>query len=353
MLGPWRRRSPNDFEEEIEAHLRLEADRLVEEGLPPKEAEAAARRAFGNVTASRERFYEAAPLRWFKRFFGDVRYALRQLAARPGFAAMATLTLGIGIAASTAIFSVVYGVLLDPLPYRDAQRLAQLVLVNSQNGEVMDYMTGMDYLDLQGVEALETVTCSYNYRETGFNIETAGGVRRVRYLRISSTFFEVYGVQPMLGRGFRADEERGDVLRAVISHGLWQNQFAGDPDVVGQIMRADGRGYEIIGVMPPGFRDALIPDVDIWIPNDTAAGGANTRQNFYLTVIARLAKGSSLERAQSEIDAIRARLVEQDSRIGQTTLRIEPLADRIVGESPMLLYVLSAASGLLLLIACA
>ena len=346
------RRSPADFNEEIEAHLRLEADRLVEEGMTPEEAEAAARRAFGNVTGSRERFYDSRPWTWLEPFAADVHYALRQLAARPGFASIAALTLATGIAASTAIFSVVYGVLLAPLPYQDPDRLAQIVLVASDDGGVNEYLTGMDYLDFQGIAALETVACSYNYRETGFNLETPGGVRRVRFLRISSTFFDVYGVRPILGRVFRLEEERADVRRAIISHGLWQNQFAGDLDVVGKVMRADGEGYEIVGVMPPGFRDAFLGEVDVWIPNNTAPGGSNNRGNFYLTVVAKVARGVSFERAQSELDAMRARLIEEEAWLARSLPRIEPLADRIAGESPRLLYVLLAASGLLLLISC-
>lgn len=346
-------RSNQDFSEEIKAHIELEADRLAAEGMDREQALSAARRAFGNVTQSRERFYESSRWMWFDHFSRDVRFALRQLASRPGFTAVATLTLALGIAASTAIFSVVYGVLLAPLPYKDPERIAQVLLVNPDGGEVSTILTGMDFLDLRDhVPAFEAIACSYNYRQTGFNLETPGGTRRVRSLQISSGFFDVYGVAPMLGRTFRLTEESDTAHLAIISHGLWRSLFASDPAAIGQVVRADGIGYEIIGVMPAGFHDAFTGDIDLWIPYDTAPGGHNRRYNYRLTVVARAAEGVSFAELENQIRAARRRLALDDPDVAAKDPFLVPLADRIVGSSEPLLYALLAASGLLLLIAC-
>jgi hypothetical protein len=283
-------RSNQDFSEEIQAHIELEAGRLAAEGMDRDAALAAARRAFGNVTQTRERFYESSRWTGLDHFARDVRYALRQLASHPAFTIVATVTLALGIAASTAIFSVVYGILLAPLPYDHPDRLAQILLVNPGNGEVSEILTGMDFLDLRdNVTAFDAIACSYNYRGTGFNLETPAGTKRVRSLQVSSRFFDVYGVAPMLGRAFTEAEESDEAHLTILSHGLWQSLFASDPTAIGQVVRADGVGYEIVGVMPAGFRDAFLGDVDLWIPYDTAAGGQNRRYNYRLTVVARTA----------------------------------------------------------------
>ncbi len=346
-------RGNQDFHDEIQAHIEIEADRLAAEGMDRSEAVATARRAFGNVTQTQERFYESSRWMWLDHFTRDVRYALRQLASRPGFTAVATLTLALGIAASTAIFSVVYGVLLAPLPYADPERIAQVLLVNPDDGEVSTILTGMDFLDLRDhVSAFEAIACSYNYRQTGFNLETPGGTRRVRSLQISSEFFDVYGVAPMLGRTFRPAEESGDAHLAILSHGLWRSLFASDPAAIGQTVRADGIGYEIIGVMPAGFHDAFTGDVDLWIPYDTAPGGHNRRYNYRLTVVARAAEGVSFAEVKNQIRAARHRLAVDDPDVAAKDPFLVPLADRVVGNSEAPLYSLLGASGLLLLIAC-
>ncbi|MEX2304283.1 MAG: ABC transporter permease, partial [Bryobacterales bacterium] len=346
-------RSGEDFNDEIRAHIEIEADRLAAEGMDREQALAAARRAFGNVTRTRERFYESSRWMWLEHFARDIRYALRQLASRPGFTAVATLTLALGIAASTAIFSVVYGVLLAPLPYAHPERLAQVLLVNPNDGDVSDILTGMDFLDLRDhVPAFEAIACIYNYRQTGFNLETPGGTRRVSSLQVSSGLFDVYGVAPMLGRKFRAAEESDEARVTILSHGLWQSLFAGDPAAIGQVVRADGIAYEVIGVMPPGFRDALTDGVDLWIPYDTAPGGANRRFNYRLSVVAKVAEGTTFAEVERQIRAARERLAADDADVAAKNPFLVPLADRVVGSSQALLYTLLAASGLLLLIAC-
>jgi predicted permease len=346
-------RDREDFHDEIQAHIQIEADRLAAEGMDRGEALDAARRSFGNATQSRERFYESSRWMWLDHLSRDVRYALRQLALRPVFTAVATLTLALGIAASTAIFSVVYGVLLAPLPDAHPERLAQVLLVNPNDGDVSDILTGMDFLDLRDhVPAFEAIACIYNYRQTGFNLETPGGTRRVHSLQVSSAYFDVYGVAPILGRKFRAAEESDEVRVTILSHGLWQSLFAGDRAAIGQLVRADGIAYEIIGVMPAGFRDAFADGVDLWIPYDTAPGGSNRRFNYRLSVVAKAAEGTSFAEVERQIRAARERLAVEDTDVAAKDPFLVPLAERVVGSSQALLYTLLAASGLLLLIAC-
>ena len=346
-------RNGKDFHDEIQAHIQIEADRLAAEGMDRRQALDAARRAFGNVTHTRERFYESGRWMWLDHLSRDVRYALRQLALRPVFTAVATLTLALGIAASTAIFSVVYGVLLAPLPYAHPERLAQVLLVNPNDGDVSGILTGMDFLDLRDhVPAFEAIACIYNYRQTGFNLETPGGTRRVHSLQVSSAYFDVYGVAPILGRKFRAAEESDEARVTILSHGLWQSLFAGDRAAIGQVVRADGIAYEIIGVMPAGFRDAFADGVDLWIPYDTAPGGSNRRFNYRLSVVAKAAEGTSFAEVERQIRAARERLAAEDPDVAAKDPFLVPLAERVVGSSQALLYTLLAASGLLLLIAC-
>lgn len=283
----------------------------------------------------------------------DIRYAFRQLAARPGFTAIASVTLAVGIAASTAIFSVVYGILLDPLPYADEDRLVEVLLEDPEDGDQNEYLTGLDYRDLRdNVTAFETIACLYNYRETGFNLETEAGSRRVRSQRISGDFFAVYGAEPILGRTFTEEDERPDARLAILSHGIWQQEFGGDGGVVGRVLRVDGEGYEVVGVMPPGFEGVHAGRVDVWIPQNTVAGGSNNRGNHYLNAVGKLREGVTLAAAQEQIDAVHSRIVAEDSEARYWAPYLVPMSERVVGKAPALLYALLAAAGLVLLIAC-
>lgn len=347
------RRRDKELAQEIETHIALQTDDNIRAGMSPAEARRAALLKFGGVEITKENLRDQRGLPRIESFAGDIRYAVRQLASQPSFTLLATLTLAIGIAASTAIFSVVYGVLLDPLPYDHPERLGQLLLINPDDGNVSEYLTGMDFLDLRdNVSSVEAIACSYNYRVTGFNLEGPDGAERVRSLQISSQFFDVYSVAPLLGRNFTEADEREDMRLAIISNRLWKNRFGGDSAVIGQLLRADGNSYEIVGVMPEGFQDVRSGQVDIWIPHNTTAGGPNSRGNYYITVVAKLADGVSFSQAQQEMQAQWLRTANERQGTGTWPPHLIPLTDEVVGKSRGVLYALLGGAGLVLLIAC-
>src|SRR5512146_568385 len=181
----------------------------------------------------------------------DLRYALRTLARAPGFAAVAVLTLALGIGANTAIFSVLYGALLRPLPYPDADRLVQFAQTYQGGRGLMD-VTYREFQFLQqNTTVLQSITATTS---VGFNLFTGTEAQRVNGLRVSQQYFHVLGVAPQLGREFLPDEDqRGGMSAAILSHGLWQRQFGGDPGVVGRVISLDGVPTTGVGVMPGGF----------------------------------------------------------------------------------------------------
>jgi hypothetical protein len=197
-MWPFKRRRDDDFHSEIEAHLRIEIDRLIEEGLSPEEAHRAARRAFGNVTAARERYYETGRMRWLDDLRQDARYSLRMLKRSPGFASIAALTLAIGIGANTTIFSIVNAVLLRPLPYADPDSLVLLepspVMLTPRSVVAAWQSRGKSLVDLAG----------FNGPRAG-NAFIGGEPRQIDFAAVTANFLSFLGAPPAVGRDFTAD----------------------------------------------------------------------------------------------------------------------------------------------------
>lgn len=290
----------------------------------------------------------------------DLRTAFRSLRKRPSFSSFVILTLALGIGANSAVFSVLNGVLLKPLPYPDSQELVRIYQVweDGESGERQygfNYVTGLDYLDYRAqTEVFDGVAAFYSYREMGADLTGGDRPERIVRMPVSSEFFEVLGVQPARGRSFTREEERGGVPLAVVSHGLWQRFFAGVPDVVGRSLELDGIVHEVIGVMPQGFQGPLGRQVEAWTPeNLDPADGRNTRGNHYLSVVARLAPGVTLRQAQERMDVVtRAIAQEVTPDEGAWLAQLLPLQEDRVGESRATLWVLMAAVALVLLSTC-
>jgi hypothetical protein len=217
----WRRRRDDDFGAEIQAHVALETDRLIGEGLSPEEARAAARRAFGNVTRTKERFYESRRLLWLDELRQDVRYALRSFGRTPGFTAVAVLTLALGIGATTAIFSVVSAVLLQPSPYPTADRQVQIV----ENVPAEESFSGRA-MRIASMNPVEVAWWRDNARMLAGlavtvpdtrTLSTPDGTVRVTGARVSPALFAMRNVRPILGRWLYADEARPDARVVVRS----------------------------------------------------------------------------------------------------------------------------------------
>jgi putative ABC transport system permease protein len=279
----------------------------------------------------------------------DLRYAARTLLKTPGFTLVAVLTLALGIGANTAIFSVLYAVLLRPLPYPQPDRLVGLSQVyrGSRYERAVDWR-GYRFLDEYST-VFQSLAVSTNL---GFNVFTGEEADRARGMRVSADFFRVLGVSPLLGREFSADEDQpGGPQVAILSHGYWQRRFGGDRSIVGRAITLDGAPYTVVGVMPSGFQTQ--PEADVWSTvaqvSRTVGSGSNLR------LIGRLKPGLSLARAEAEFAPTVAALRERVLGRLPPELKIElyPQRQLIVTDLKAPLQVLFGAIGFVLLIACA
>jgi len=279
----------------------------------------------------------------------DLRYGARSLRRNPAFTAVALITLALGIGANTAIFSVVNGVLLRPLPYPEPDRLAMVHGISLQAAEGRSPLCAADFLDwksqnqvFQSLAGFSSNRFSYTGGQSPEEIEGAW---------VTADFFSTMGVQPVLGRGFLPDEDQAKAPRTVvISDAFWRRHLGSNPDVIDQQITLNARAFTIIGVMPPGF---LFPekDTELWAAERLAP---TRRGPYYMWGIGRLSPGASLDRAQGEVDAIARRVQDQiKSPNRDWTWTSVSLTERIVGKIRPALLVLLAAVLFVLLIACA
>jgi putative ABC transport system permease protein len=281
----------------------------------------------------------------------DLRDSLRTVSRRPGFSALVVLTLAIGIGASTAIFSVVDGVLLRDLPYPEADRLIRVR--THFRGRVTSSSAAANFLDYrEQIQSLESVT-AYNYRR--WHLGEAPEPRFLLGVVVSHEIFDVIGVRPALGRGLSVEDERPDANVAVISHSLWQGHFAGRPDVIGRPLILDSESYTVVGVMPPGF-DFPYYEVEVWRPLWLDVSDPGLRTDHIYGVVARVADGSSIAEAQSELVAYGERVIRQfpeNYKTFQYGVSAVSLHEWVTGDARPSLLVLLAAVTCMLLIACA
>src|SRR5947199_8527392 len=279
----------------------------------------------------------------------DLRYALRTLAKSPGFTAVAVLTLALGIGPNTAIFSLVYGVLLKPVPYSESCRLVGLAETYQGNRSELD----VTYDELRFVEehspVFERLAVS---ADVGFSVFTGDIAERVTGLRVSQDFFATLGVRPALGRDFLSEEDQmGGASVAILSPGYWMRRFGGDPGVVGRTIALDGRPTIIVGVMPASFR--WLSPVDVWSTMAQVARSIGGGENLHL--VGRLKPGVSFEQAQARMQAVMAGFRQEfkprlPPDVGE---ELFPLRQLVVGPIETPVRILFAAVALVLLIACA
>ena len=349
-----RRRIYGELSEEIREHLEEKVEELVAGGMPRKEAAAAARRAFGNVTLAEEDGREV--WRWprVENMIEDARYGLRVLRKSPGFTAVAVMTLALGIGANTAIFSVVNAVLFRPLPFRDPGRLMVVWHTPPQKsfpGVTKFVVSPANYLDWRDQNHVFEQMSAVGFGN--FNLTGMGQPESVEGRAVSADFFSVLGVQPVLGREFLEEEDQpghGNVV--VISHEFWQTHFGGSKDVLGSQIKLDDKSYEVVGVAPAKFDFPF--QAKLWVPLAWTEKERAVRGNHGYTVIARLKPEIEMKKAQSEMDTISARLAQQypadDAGWGAVVLRLNLQMFQQVGPA---LLVLFGAVGFVLLIACA
>jgi predicted permease len=354
-----RRRKQSDFNEEIESHLELEADRLMaEEGLDEKAAREAARRAFGNVLAAEERFYESSRWIWLDSIARDLRYAWRKLAQNPGFAAVAILTLAVGIGAATAIFSVADTVLLRPLPYRDADRLVSVDEIVPKWSHLFPVLPVSAHHFTEWRRECRSFDGIALIGGMPLNLTGAGEPERLAAARVSANLFAMLGISPRLGRNFLESEDQPGRDRVVlISDSLWRRRFAADPSIFGRKIALDGDPYTIIGVLPPNL-GPIAPMMFSTIPADIFKPFAITDDemspfgDFNYFAIARLKPGVSREQASAELNAVEAGIARTLPEKVDMRAALVPLGDVIARDARRALLLLVAAVGAVLLIIC-
>jgi putative ABC transport system permease protein len=283
----------------------------------------------------------------------DLRYGIRSLLKRPGFTAIAVITLVLGIGANTAIFSVVNAVLLRPLPYSDPGRLTQLWEAKSKKGRdeiPASYPNFADWRDRNHV--FEQVVA---YSDWSFNLTGIGEPERIRSAIVSPAFFSVLGIQPLRGRILLAGEdERGKDLVVVISESLWQRKFNSDPNIIGRSLNLDDKSFTVVGVIARGVQAPLLSDeIELWAPVSHGFGFTN-RYGHYLSVIARLKSGATLQQAQADMSNIAGQLAEQYPESNKDLgVRVVSLNEQVVGNFRISLLVMVGAVVFVLLIASA
>ncbi|MGH7594634.1 MAG: ABC transporter permease, partial [Gemmatimonadales bacterium] len=356
----FRRRDERELAEELRLHAEMEATHRRERGADASEARRQSLAALGGIERVKEDVRDARGIRLLEDGVGDVRYALRTLARSPGFAAVVILTLAVGIGGTTAVFSAVDAVLLQPLPYQEPGRLVRLYGANALGGDSRGFVSPVHYLAYRSqLQSVESVAAMYIYSETGADIGQGGDVRRIRLLPTSADYFDVVRVQPALGRAYQSQDENGtgveDAINAapvvVLSHQLWEDRFHGDAGAIGRTIVMNGKGYTVAGVMPGGFTDPIAGAIDAWVPLDLSQGrDANEADNHYLSLIARLKPGVPIARAQAEVNALSLRLAQQYPSAKDERAQFYPLKEDIIGSSSRSLEIMLGAVGLVLLL---
>jgi len=294
----------------------------------------------------------------------DLSYGIRTLFKNLGFTAVAVLSLAIGIGANSAIFSVTNALLLRPLPYQDADRLAILWQRSPGLNVAQDWFSPGQYLDVKTQnQVFEQVAVTIG---ASFNLTGQGGPEHVDGARVSSSLFQLLGVKAMLGRVVLPEEDQpGKPAVVILSYGFWQRRFGGDPGVISQKLILSGNSFEIVGVMPPGFsltKEVMltvnaIEKADLLLPLPMSESARTNRGNEDFNIFAKLKPGGTVAQAQADMDLLAGRMKQQYPENypphGGLTISVVPLLKQVVGEINLALYVLLGTVGLVLLIACA
>jgi putative ABC transport system permease protein len=362
-------RIEREIEDELSFHLDARTQRYIDAGMTPADARRRALERFGNLDEIRDAV-RMIDLGLLGSVWQDVRYGVRTLRKSPGFTATAVLSLALGIGLNSAVFSAIHAVLVRPLPYQDPKRIVTLALthVNHRNGTEPIGVTPAVYVDwtkyCRSFEAMaihDRLDYTFGSGLTDFVLTTRDENEHVSGLRVSGSFFEVLGVQPALGRGFLAEEDRPGAAVVILSHAVWRRRFESAPDVVGRDITLDGRSYRVIGVMPEGFRYYERRSqffqtgvVDLWLPHPFERIAPTARENYTFNAIARLKSGVSLEQARREMRAISQRLEQENpAEYKGRGVAVASVAETVARDSRYSLLLAWGATTLVLLVACA
>jgi predicted permease len=355
-----RKRMLVDLDQQIRDHIEMATQENMDRGMSPEEARHAALRKFGNVTRVKEDAREVWSLVWLEQLQQDIRLGLRQLRKNPGFAAVAILTLALGIGANTAIFSVINSVLLRPLPYHDPENLVMVWESNSQHINSHNTVSPPNFLDWQNRNTVFS-SMSFIFDERD-NLTGNGDPEEIVVQNVSTNFFSLLGVNLLFGPGFRPENSQAghdDVV--ILSYGLWKQRFAGDPAIVGKFIVVNGHAQTVVGVAPQNFnwfiKDGSLTGArpQMWSPFVfPEAFHQHKQMGRFMTVAARLKPGVTHSQAQTEMSTIAGRLEQEDPDFdGHWGVNVVSLRDQISGDLRPALLVLFGAVAFVLLIACA
>ena len=279
----------------------------------------------------------------------DMRFAVRSIAGAKKFAAIVIATLALGIGANTAVFGVLDAVVLRPLPYDEPDRL---VRVYQSTGGFDGYLPAPAVVAFRELSTSLDVAAVYTYRAEGADLTDRPQPERVRTMPVSADYFRVLRVRPRLGQVFERADERAGARVAVVSGRIWREYLGGASDVTGRLLTLNGIPHRVAAVLPDGFDDPLQSGVDIWTPIDLQPG-ANSWDNNFLSAVARLKPGATLQQAQAELTTLAAGMEWNNARTKvRTSARAAPLQADTVGGTGAMLWILLGAVGVLLIIAC-
>jgi predicted permease len=355
-----------DIESELQFHLEEVAAELRARGWSEAEAREEASRRFGDLEFTRHycraedirRARETRTMTILDELGQDVRYAWRGLRTSPGFAVTALLTLALGIGANTAIFSVVRGVLLEPLPFVEPDRLVRVWHANPADGITQGAVSEPDFLDWRAQARSAESMGAYFFADglSGLDLTGEGDPERLSAALVADGFFETLGTPAVRGRTFRPEEQvAGNDRFVVLSHGFWVRRFGADPTILGRPLTLNGQSFEVVGIMPPGFTYPAERSLDLWVPLSVFGPDAigRSRGSHFLGVIARLSPGASESRLVQELSAVADRLSREfPENPGWDAVTALSLRESILGEVRRPLVVLMVAVAMLLLIAC-
>jgi putative ABC transport system permease protein len=335
-----RRKTEREMDAEMRFHLEMETAENIRRGMSEEDARLAALRSFGGVEQVKEAYRDLSRFRLLEGLWQDIRLSARLLLKQPGFLAVAVLTLALGIGANTAIFTVVNGMLIRSLPYRDPSQLVLLgagIDVRNPNSEQNPWGWRNRLKSFEQIAA-------YGLNEGGVNLTSAGEAERIDGRDVSANFFQAMGVSPVVGRFFGPEQERAENLAvAVISSRLWKRRFEAKPDAIGKTIKLNGKSFTIIGVAPPELQYPA--KLDVWIPFSFVLTPDNAVFNSPLAerqIFGRLRSGETPVEAEAEL---KAKLKEE--------VGVMPLFEDLTRKVRQTLMLLMAAVGFVLLIACA
>jgi putative ABC transport system permease protein len=348
----------NDIDREMRLHLEMQVDANIRAGMSPSEAREKAMRSFGNVNRAVDAAYDVKGGGVFETLAQDIRYGLRMLAKHKAFTSIAVITLALGIGANTAIFSVVNELLLQPLPYRDAERVVTVWEVTPE-GRHQNTTSRANF------RAWREQNSSFQYiaafTDQRLNLTGTGEPEELSVQFATPEFFKILGVDPILGRTFLPEDDKGDQTPvAVLSYGLWQRRFGGQASIVGNTITLSGEQFTVIGVMPPNFqfhikqRSGTGRPAELWTILPMPLGGTANQRGRFLGAVARLKEGVSAEQAMAEMRTIEARLSDEVPQFNKNyTAEVIPLREQFFGNVRRPLWLMLGAVGFVLLIACA